>query len=379
MSALLQRGPSVGGTLCSPENGDTSSTGRFGWSGATAAYLRLALGRLWCGNVCPLRLVTDAGRSLGDWLRGRSSPTSPYLRMGWVLPRSFILITYFVKSWPIQTEARLGAYMFLTIFALAFLVGAVFRRGTWCRYLCPVGGWLARISRLSAIAVRPNADICAGCVDKPCLAGTVAGRCPSYLNPSHLDSSRYCLECWVCVRNCPIEKSSMKVGWRLPGAELARPRPRHLGVRLHRRPLAWQLLSPPPSRWAGVAAALVPGVLWLHGHRGRLLRIALPGGGGPPRCALPRGALTSATLPALSLLPPSPRSATTPWSSSTSWCQSGGRPPNRRFRLERLRARLDPPPAGPDDGGGSARSPAVGGPSPLSSSCGWAGTLPVRL
>ena len=249
----LSLGPFVG-----PENGDNLFNFALWvvWL-PLLSLTALAFGRLWCGNICPLRLVSDAGRSLGDWLTGRSSSVSPYLRMGWVLPVSFIVITYFVKSWPIQREARLGAYMFLVIFGLAFAVGAVFRRGTWCRYVCPVGGWLARIARLSAVAVRPNADVCAACIEKPCLTGPVAGRCPSYLNPSRLDSSRYCLDCWACVRNCPPEKASMKVGWRLPGAELARPTAPDIWESIFIASLFGMYVAV-GHRWAGVAAAPWP-------------------------------------------------------------------------------------------------------------------------
>ncbi|MBI4217029.1 MAG: FTR1 family protein [Chloroflexi bacterium] len=67
-------------------------------------------GRLWCGNLCPLRLATDAARGLADWLQGGSSPVAAYARVGWLLPTSFILVTFFVKLWPVQSVALYGAY-----------------------------------------------------------------------------------------------------------------------------------------------------------------------------------------------------------------------------------------------------------------------------
>ncbi|MEK7777188.1 MAG: hypothetical protein AAB303_01000, partial [Chloroflexota bacterium] len=103
-------------------------------------------------------------------------------------------------------------------------VGFLFRRGTWCRYVCPIGGWLARVTRLSPLALRPDPVVCTTCLDKPCLTGTaLAGRCPAFLNPSRLESNRYCLKCWECAINCPPEKASLKLGWRFPGAELMKP------------------------------------------------------------------------------------------------------------------------------------------------------------
>lgn len=182
------------------------------------------VGRAWCGNLCPLALAADAGAWLGERISGRQrNVVTSYLRLGWLLPTTFVLVTLLVKSFPFQAEAPLGAMLFLGIFVLALLVSAVFRRGAWCRYFCPIGGWLARVARLSFVALRPNKAICLRCEATPCLTGMVAGRCPALLSPNRLDSNRYCLECWACVKNCPTELGSLQLGLRVPGAELLRP------------------------------------------------------------------------------------------------------------------------------------------------------------
>ncbi len=185
----------------------------------------LLFGRLWCGSLCPLRLLTESTRSLADRLGlGRGAVTRRAFRMGWLLPSSFILVTFVVKGWPLQQEARLGALFFAVMFLVAAAVGFLFRRGTWCRYLCPIGGWLARIARLSPLALRPDPAACASCPDKPCVTGTaLAGRCPIALNPARLETNQNCLACWSCVTNCPPERASLKLGWRAPGAELVGP------------------------------------------------------------------------------------------------------------------------------------------------------------
>lgn len=186
------------------------------------SVVTLVAARIWCGNLCPLRLVTDATRSLADRLGlGRGSVTARAMRMGWLLPSAFVVVTFAVKGWPVQQRARAGAIFFLAVIAAAAGVGFFFRRGTWCRYLCPVGGWLARVTRLSPLALRADPDVCLTCKDKPCVTGTAAaGRCPVALNPSRLETSQYCLACWNCVINCPSERASLKVGWRVPSAEL---------------------------------------------------------------------------------------------------------------------------------------------------------------
>lgn len=213
------------------------------------------LGRFWCGNLCPLRLLTEGASKIGEWLRGRPSSSTPYLRAGWILPSTFVLITILVRVFDFQSEARYGAYLFLGIVFASLIIGLFFRKGTWCRYVCPIGGWLARIARLSVLGVRPRKPACETCVELTCLQGRAltipsdvsqevaatgrveiplapvvrAERCPVFLAPNRLESSQHCLQCWNCVKNCPKERSGMRVGLRFPGAELFKPYAPDLG------------------------------------------------------------------------------------------------------------------------------------------------------
>jgi len=208
----------------------------------------LLLGRVWCGNLCPLRLATDAARALADRLGFRGAGASRRLRLGWLLPSAFVLVTFLVKWLDVQRVAAAGAVFFLSMSALAVAVGFLFRTGTWCRYLCPVGGWLARVARLSPLALRADPNVCATCIDKPCLTGTArAGRCPVALNPPRLASTQHCLACWSCVVNCPAERSSLRLVWRAPGAELLRPHA--------------------PNTWESLFVASMLGMYMAVGHR----------------------------------------------------------------------------------------------------------------
>ena len=208
----------------------------------------LFLGRVWCGSLCPLRLATDAARALADRLGFRGAGTSRRVRLGWLLPSAFILVTFLVKWLDVQRVAAAGAVFLLTVSGLAVAVGFLFRTGTWCRYLCPVGGWLARVARVSPLALRADPSVCATCVDKPCLTGTArAGRCPVALNPPRLASTQHCLACWSCVANCPADRSSLRLAWRAPGAELLRPHA--------------------PNMWESLFVASMLGMYMAVGHR----------------------------------------------------------------------------------------------------------------
>jgi high-affinity iron transporter len=184
------------------------------------------LSRFWCGSLCPLGLITEITKNISDKiLKPAKQSLKPYKRAEFILPISFILITYVTRVFPVQSVAFYGAVMFIVISLIAVFVTILFRRGAFCRYVCPIGGWLARLTRLSATALRANQDICSTCIDKPCLHGTsAAAKCPSFLNPSTMDSNSHCMDCWDCVKNCPVEKSALKVGFRLPGAELVEPK-----------------------------------------------------------------------------------------------------------------------------------------------------------
>lgn len=189
------------------------------------SIVTLLFARLWCGTLCPLRLVADGAHRVGSAAGlTRRTPARSAVRAGWLLPSSFILVTFAVKSLPVQREARAGALFFLSVFAAAAVVGLLTRQGTWCRYLCPIGGWLARIARLSPFALRADPRTCVDCKDKPCVTGAVAGRCPVALNPARLETNQNCLACFACVLNCPPDRSSLKVGVRTPAAELFAPR-----------------------------------------------------------------------------------------------------------------------------------------------------------
>lgn len=184
------------------------------------------LGRFWCGNLCPLGLITDFSRTVADKIfKPVKQVAKPYKHAELILPATFVLITFVTRIYPIQSIAFYGAVMFVIITLIAVGISVVFRRGAFCRYVCPIGGWLARLTRLSATALRAEHDICATCTDKPCLHGTdLAPKCPSFLNPSTMDSNSHCMDCWACVKNCPVEKSALKIGLRLPGAELVEPK-----------------------------------------------------------------------------------------------------------------------------------------------------------
>jgi polyferredoxin len=82
----------------------------------------------------------------------------------------------------------------------ALLVGSLFVKNLWCRYLCPYGALLGLASLVSPTRIRREASACIDC-------GTCAKACPSSLPVDTLVTvaSAECTGCLECVTVCPAQ------------------------------------------------------------------------------------------------------------------------------------------------------------------------------
>jgi polyferredoxin len=80
------------------------------------------------------------------------------------------------------------------------VVGSVFVKTLWCRYLCPYGALVGLVSLFSPARIRREADICIDCAK-------CAKACPSLLPVDTLTTVRSaeCTGCLECVAVCPAE------------------------------------------------------------------------------------------------------------------------------------------------------------------------------
>jgi polyferredoxin len=80
------------------------------------------------------------------------------------------------------------------------IVGSVFVKNLWCRYLCPYGALVGLVSLLSPARVRRDANVCIDCAK-------CAKACPSLLPVDRLITvkSAECTGCLDCVAVCPAE------------------------------------------------------------------------------------------------------------------------------------------------------------------------------
>ena len=180
------------------------------------------LGRGWC-SICPIPMP-------GEWLQhgalltprrngaGLQKTWPARFRNIWLQNGAFSAVA--VCSAVVLTQPRITAVVLLTFLFLAIGTSLVYERRTFCRYLCPVGGFIGLYSQLAPVAIRvKNKATCAAHAEKSCFRGNADGAgCPWMLYPGTLAKNTHCGMCMECVRTCPHD--NIAVTLRPFGADL---------------------------------------------------------------------------------------------------------------------------------------------------------------
>ena len=187
------------------------------------------LGRGWC-SICPIPTP-------GEWLqrgamlkpRGQAGLGKRWpkrLRNIWLQNGSFLLVALF--STVILTQPRVTAIVLAAFLFVATGTSLIFERRAFCRYLCPVGGFIGLYSQLAPIEVRVmDTAVCAGHTEKTCYTGSAEGYgCPWHVFPPGMVKNTYCGTCMECLRTCPHDNIAINV--RSFGADLSVERNRKL-------------------------------------------------------------------------------------------------------------------------------------------------------
>jgi len=201
----------------------------FVWIAWWAILILVAVpffGRGWCA-VCPIPLP-------GEWLQRGAMLTPPDKRPKWLnlrVPKmfrniwlqniSFLLLALF-SSVLLTTPNITGIVLAAMLFA-AIGLSTIFERRAFCRYLCPVGGFIGLYSQTAPIELRiKDKQVCVKCEGKPCYNGNDNGYgCPWDVFPGGLTKNTYCGLCMECIRTCPHD--NIAVNLRPFSADLAKP------------------------------------------------------------------------------------------------------------------------------------------------------------
>ncbi|MFZ5818014.1 MAG: 4Fe-4S binding protein [Bacillota bacterium] len=194
----------------------------FWWSLLMLVMVPFA-SRIWCA-ICPLP-------SLGEWLQRKSfivkRLTTPLglnkkwpakLRNMWPVNIIFLFLALF--SGVLTTRPWATALMLTSIVVAAIITAVIFEKRTFCRYLCPVGGFLGLYSNFSTMEIRHNQyAVCRGHKQKECVIGTqMAYACPWMESPTTMTRNTYCGMCFECFRTCSLDNMSLNL--RPPGVDL---------------------------------------------------------------------------------------------------------------------------------------------------------------
>jgi polyferredoxin len=191
-----------------------------------------AAGRLWCA-MCPIPAP-------GEWMQRRR----------FIHPGAKGKLYTLGLKWPkrlnnmwLQNFAFLGVALFsVVILTTPFVSGLVlaafilvamgssllYERRVFCRYLCPVGGFIGLYSQVAPVELRvKDPTVCAAHKEKTCYTGSEAGYgCPWLVFPGALQKNTYCGLCTECLKTCPLD--NVAVYTRLPGADLDRIKGRRM-------------------------------------------------------------------------------------------------------------------------------------------------------
>ena len=181
---------------------------------ATAVVFR----RSFCGYICPLGAMQEFFGTIGKAIWKNRRPEVPlaidrparYLK--YVVLAVFTVWTWQAAELVIRPYDPWVAFMHitsaevLTSFGVGLavlgisLAGSVVYERFFCKYLCPMGGFLGLISRFSVFKVRREAATCIDC--KAC-----DNACPVNIKVSEVETvtAAECINCNACVDSCPVK------------------------------------------------------------------------------------------------------------------------------------------------------------------------------
>ncbi len=181
----------------------------------------LFLGRVFCGGVCPLGAIQEL-----VLLRSVQVPPRLDKGLGWLKYVYLVLAIYFAIRPAAQRDFiicrfdpfvglfRMSGPAYMLMIGGGFLLLGLFVGRPYCRYLCPYGGLLSLVSRLSwrGVTITPDKELDCGLCVEACPYGAIE-------QMRAVRSS--CLSCARCYHTCPRDGTLKKAAPQGPTTESA--------------------------------------------------------------------------------------------------------------------------------------------------------------
>lgn len=173
-------------------------------------------GRLWC-LICPLPLP-------GEWLQRRAIVQKVHAKLNtrkWCWPnklkniwlQNFAFLSMALFSTIILTRPSVTAWVLLEMMLAAIGLSIFYEKRIFCRYVCPVGGFIGLYSLASGLELRVrDVDVCQAHTSKDCVKGNACGYgCPWMVYPGKLEANTYCGLCTECIKTCTEDNISLNI------------------------------------------------------------------------------------------------------------------------------------------------------------------------
>ena len=187
----------------------------IGWP--TMIFGAFIWARFWC-SLCPMGAIGHLAKKVISF----DIPFPSFLKQksDWIIAISAMFIIWLEIATNLRSSPFNTGLLLLTIMLFAVIFSVIFERQSWCRYLCPLGGMMGVLAKVSPFELRADRNVCASqCSSNECFVGTAKNEgCPFGQMAPSLRSNRFCKLCGNCVKNCP--HSAINLNLRIPGREI---------------------------------------------------------------------------------------------------------------------------------------------------------------
>jgi polyferredoxin len=196
---------------------------RIAWSTFILFFITLGTSfvfrRAFCGEICALGTLQELFGKLGRLIfkkrflvPEKTDRALRYVKYG--ILGFFLLFTFLLGFLVIRPFDPWAAYHHILsnevfekfligfIVLMASLVGSLFFDRFFCKYLCPMGGFLALTGKAGRFKIRRNTDSCIDC-------NACGKQCPMNIKVQELTavSDAECIHCSECVNVCPVPET----------------------------------------------------------------------------------------------------------------------------------------------------------------------------